>query len=196
MKGRGARERILAAAVRLFYAHGVNSVGVDRIVAEAKVTKTSLYRHFPSKEILVVAFLGRINDEWSAWLKERVEGASVQPRTRLLAVFDALGEWFRTPAFRGCPFINTSAEISNRSSPSAKAASAFKTGFRDYLRALSDEAKVRDPYLLADQLLLLADGAIVRAAMTGDVRSAAAAKKAAGTLIRQARQKPSSESPG
>ncbi|MBI2384664.1 MAG: TetR/AcrR family transcriptional regulator [Elusimicrobia bacterium] len=196
MNGRGARERILAAATRLFYAHGVNSVGVDRIVAEAEVTKTSLYRHFPSKEILVVAFLGRINREWSAWLKERVEGASVQPRARLLAVFDALGEWFRTPTFRGCPFINTSAEISNRSNPAAKAASAFKTGFRDYLRALSDEAKVRDPGLLADQLLLLADGAIVRAAMTGDVRSASAAKKAAGSLIRQSRQRPSSESPG
>lgn len=196
MSGRGARERILAVATRLFYAYGINSVGVDRVVAESKVTKTSLYRHFPSKEILVVAFLEKINAEWSAWLRERVEGVSAHPRARLLAVFDALGEWFRTPTFRGCPFINTSAEIASRSRSSTKAAVAFKREFREYLRTLSAKAKVPDPDLLADQLLLLADGAIVRAAMTGDVRSAAVAKKAAGSLIRQRRQRPHSESPG
>lgn len=186
MNGRGAKERILATATRLFYAHGINSVGVDRVVAEAKVTKTSLYRHFPSKERLVIAFLGRINDEWSAWLKSRVEGRTVNPRERLLVVFDALGEWFRTPSFRGCPFINTAAEASNRDSPTAKAAWAFKRGFRGYLRALAVETEADDPGLLADQLLLLADGAIVRAAMTGDMSSARVAKKAADTIVRAA----------
>jgi AcrR family transcriptional regulator len=184
MSGRGAKESILATATRLFYAHGINNVGVDRVVAEAKVTKTSLYRHFPSKELLVIAFLGRINDEWSAWLKSRVERRAASPRERLLVVFDALGEWFRTPAFRGCPFINTAAEVSSRNSPMAKAAWVFKRGFRDYLRTLAVEAKADAPELLADQLLLLADGAIVRAAMTGDMSSARVAKKAADTLIR------------
>lgn len=183
MKGRGARERILKTAVRLFYAHGINNVGVDRVVAESRVTKTSLYRHFPSKEKLVAAFLERINAEWSAWLKGRVEQASDDPRARLLAVFDALGEWFKTATFRGCPFINTAAELSDPASPAARAAWRFKKGLRDYLRGLAGEARARDADLLADQLLLLADGAIVRAAMTGESGSAAAARKAAAALL-------------
>ena len=119
MSRRGAREKILAAATRLFYAHGINNVGVDRVVVEAKVTKTSLYRHFPSKELLVLAFLERINAEWSEWMKVRVMGSSADPTARLLAVFDALGEWFKTPTFRGCPFINTSAETPIPSTPPA-----------------------------------------------------------------------------
>lgn len=185
MTGRGARERILATAARLFYARGINRVGVDTIAAEARVTKTSLYRHFPSKARLVAAFMERINAEWSAWLKSRVEGASSDPAERLLAVYDALGEWFQTPTFRGCPFINTAAEVSDPESPLAKAAWGFKRGFRDYLRALTREAKAEDAGPLADSLLLLADGAIVRAAMNpGDGASAAAlAKKAARALL-------------
>lgn len=183
MRGRGTREKILATAARLFYGRGIHGVGVDLVVARARVTKTTLYRHFPSKEALVGAFLERINDEWSAWLRTRVAGASKRPRERLLAVFDALGEWFRTPTFRGCPFINTAAEAADRSSPTAKAAWRFKRGFRDYLRELAREAGVEGPDRLADQLLLLADGAIVRAAMTGEAGSAAVAKRAARALL-------------
>lgn len=185
MKGRGARERILAASVRLFYARGVNNVGVDRVVRESRVTKTTLYRHFPSKDDLIAAFMERINAEWSAWLQSRVERASYDPNERLLAVFDALEEWFQTPTFRGCPFINTAAEISDPSSPLARAAWRFKRGFRDYLRTLAQAAKAADADSLADQLLLLADGAIVRAAMTeGEGAAAALAKRAARSLIR------------
>jgi AcrR family transcriptional regulator len=184
VKGRGARERILKTATRLFYARGINNVGVDLVAARSHVTKTSLYRHFPSKEILVAAFLDRINEEWSSWLKARVAGASGDPRRRVLAVFDALGEWFRTPTFRGCPFINSAAETADLTSPTAKAAWRFKKGFRDYLLELARETDADDPVLLADQLLLLADGAIIRAAMTGETGSAAVAKKAAHALLR------------
>jgi AcrR family transcriptional regulator len=189
--GRGARERILKTAARLFYAHGINNVGVDLVASRSRATKTSLYRHFPSKEKLVAAFLDRINGEWSSWLKARVASASDDPRERLLAVFDALGEWFRTPTFRGCPFINSAAEAADRSSPIAKSAWRFKMGFRDYLLQLSREAGADDPGLLSDQLLLLADGAIVRAAMSGRTGSAAAAKKAARALLRR-QSRPSS----
>ncbi len=191
MTGRGARERILKTAARLFYAHGINNVGVDLVASRSRATKTSLYRHFPSKEKLVAAFLDRINGEWSSWLKARVASASDDPRERLLAVFDALGEWFRTPTFRGCPFINSAAEAADRSSPIAKSAWRFKMGFRDYLLQLSREAGADDPGLLSDQLLLLADGAIVRAAMSGRTGSAAAAKKAARALLRR-QSRPSS----
>ncbi len=187
MKGRGAREKILATATRLFYAHGINNVGVDLVVAESRVTKTTLYRHFPSKDALVGAFLEKMNDDWSAWMTARVAGASDRPRQRLLAVFDALGEWFRTPEFRGCPFINTAAEVSDPKSPAARAAWRFKRGFRDSLVRLSREAGAPEPDRLADRLLLLADGAIVRAAMSGESGSAAVAKAAAAELIRARR---------
>jgi AcrR family transcriptional regulator len=186
-KGSGAREKILATATRLFYAHGINNVGVDLVVAESRVTKTTLYRHFPSKDALVAAFLQKMNDDWSAWLRARVARAADDPRKRLLAVFDALGEWFRTPSFRGCPFINTAAEVSDPKSPAAKAAWRFKRGFRDYLRELASDAGTGKPDRLADQLLLLADGAIVRAAMSGEHGSAAVAKAAAVALVRAKR---------
>jgi AcrR family transcriptional regulator len=168
----------------LFYAHGINNVGVDLVVSRSRATKTSLYRHFSSKDKLVAAFLERINDEWSSWLKARVAVASDDPCERLLAVFDALGEWFRTPTFRGCPFINSAADVADPSSPTAKAAWRFKKGFRVYLLELARETNASDPVLLSDQLLLLSDGAIVRAAMTGDAGSAALAKQAALALIR------------
>lgn len=186
-RGTGVREKILATATRLFYAHGINNVGVDIVVAKSRVTKTTLYRHFPSKDALVAAFLQKMNDDWSAWLQARVARASNRPRERLLAVFDALGEWFRTPEFRGCPFINTAAEVSDRSSPAAKASWRFKQELLAYLRSLARDAGADDPERLSDQLLLLADGAIIRAAMSGEHGSAAVAKAAAAELIRAKR---------
>ena len=94
-----ARERILSTATRLFYEHGIHRVGIDLVIAESGVAKMSLYRQFGSKEELVLAFLDRINTEWFTWLSGRV--ASARAPQRPLAVFDALGEWFKTPTFRG-----------------------------------------------------------------------------------------------
>src|SRR5512146_2036779 len=104
-RGRGARERILATAAELFYREGVRAVGVGRIADEAQVAKMSLYYHFRSKDDLVVAWLERRDTAWMGWLEGAVESAG----GGVLAVFDALREWFEQPDFRGCAFVNTQA---------------------------------------------------------------------------------------
>lgn len=182
-----ARERILATASKLFYKHGIHKVGIDRIIAESGAAKMTFYHHFPSKDNLILAYLSRINGQWSTWLQSQVAAASPDPRVRLIGVFDALEEWFRTPEFRGCPFINMVAETGDPASPLFKAAWEFKRGFRDYLVELAREARLHNPRELAEQLLMLADGAIIQAAMRGDAGSARTAKKAAKMLIAAAR---------
>lgn len=176
-----ARERILTTATELFYKHGIHRVGIDLVIAESGVAKMSLYRQFGSKEELVLAFLDRINTEWFTWLKGRVSPKRVAQRP--LAVFDALGEWFVTPTFRGCPFVSTSAEFRDPNDPVHQAAWKFKKGLRDYFQALLREAGRADHASLADSFLLLADGAIIRAAMEGKPDSAKVARRAAGALL-------------
>ena len=102
------RERILDTASRVFYEKGTLAVGVNELAAEAGVSKVTLYRHFDSKEALVAAFLRRRSDRVSAWLREVSDG--LEPRDRVLALFDALGEWFKEPAFNGCALVNGAIE--------------------------------------------------------------------------------------
>jgi AcrR family transcriptional regulator len=180
--GVNARERILETATQLFYRDGIHRVGIDLVIAESGVAKMSLYRHFGSKEELVLAFLDRINTEWFTWLEERV--ARARPRQRPLAVFDALGEWFSTPTFRGCPFVSSAAEFRDAADPVHRAAWTFKKGLRDYFQVLLREADRSDHAALADAFLLLADGAMVRAAMEGKPDSARIARRTASALLR------------
>jgi AcrR family transcriptional regulator len=178
-----ARERILATATELFYQHGIHSVGIDLVIARSGVAKMTLYRHFGSKDELVLAFLDRMNTTWMSWLKSRVSARRIRREERPLAVFDALGEWFRTPSFRGCPFIGTAAEFRDPEHPAHRRAWQFKEGLRAYLEELLRDAGYSRSAALADQLLLLADGAIVRAAMEGRADSARAARHAAAVML-------------
>src|SRR5439155_26406388 len=109
-----ARERILVTASDLFYAEGLRAVGVDTIILQAGVAKASFYKHFPSKDDLVLAFLERRDTLWRKWLAETVEPLSPDPAGRQLAVFDALAERFARDDFRGCAFINSIVELANR----------------------------------------------------------------------------------
>lgn len=178
-----ARARILDTATELFYRDGIHRVGIDLVVAESGVAKMSLYRHFGSKEELVLAFLERINTEWFTWLRNRVSSARAPQRP--LAVFDALGEWFKTPTFRGCPFVSSAAEFRDPDDPIHQAAWRFKRGLRDYFQTLLREAGRSDHAALADAFLLLADGAMVRAAMEGKPDSARVARRTAAALLGQ-----------
>lgn len=184
MKLPAARDRILDTATALFYRHGINNVGVDLVIARSGVAKMTLYRHFRSKDELILAFLEKINADWGSWLRGRVAASRLRGRNRPLAVFDALEEWFGMPEFRGCPFISTAAEIHDPAHPVHRAAWKFKQELRDYFRDLLREAGVANAPPLADQLLLLADGAIVRAAMEGGADAARAARRAAALLLR------------
>lgn len=186
MSAPDARERVLATASALFYERSINTVGIDLVIATSGVAKMTLYRHFASKEALVLAFLDRANTEWMTWLRARVSSPSIPLGERPLAVFDALGEWFRTPTFRGCPFVSSAAEFRDPAHPVHQAAWRFKASLRDYVRDLLADARYREPDLLADQLLLLADGAIVRAAMETRSESASWARRAAFAVLRAA----------
>jgi AcrR family transcriptional regulator len=175
-----ARERLLAAANELFYTEGVHTVGIDRVIEQAGVAKASLYSTFGSKDELVGAYL----ESRHAVTTERITralGRYRTPRDRLLGVFDAQGELFADPGFRGCAFVSASAE-----SPSdmvEKAAAGYRGWVRDLFTDLAREAGVPDPEGLARQLHLLYDGASLSARMDHDQSAAIAARTAAAALL-------------
>lgn len=180
-----ARERILDAAAPLLYRQGVRGTGIDAVIAASGVAKATLYRHFRSKDVLVEAFLRRRDAAWRDWLEGRVDELCPDrtPRERVLAVFDALGEWFASEDFRGCAFINTAAEITQPDHPALAAVRDHKRLLRAYLRALAGALEVRDTDAVADGLLLLVEGAIVCAQIENDPAAALRARAAAASLM-------------
>ena len=178
---RSARERLLGAANELFYAEGVQSVGIDRIIERAGVAKASLYNTFGSKEELVKAYLESRHAGTTARLHAAVE-QEPDPRARLLAVFDAQAEFFSQPGFRGCAFSSATAEAP----PGGlieRAADDYRADIRGLFADLATAAGVADPDGLARQLQLVYDGAGMSARMDRDPSIAVAARVAAEALI-------------
>ncbi|MFD6286164.1 TetR/AcrR family transcriptional regulator [Streptomyces sp. NPDC060205] len=180
MESAVAREQALDAAETLFYGRGIQSVGMDDIRGVSGVSLKRLYQLFPAKEQLVVAYLERRDLRWRQRLAEHVE-AHTDARQRLLAVFDWLGRWFREPDFRGCAWINSYGELGAVSEAVAEQVRAHKRAFREYLGRLVAEAGL--PAELAGQLQLLAEGAMVTAAVERSADPAARAGRAARALI-------------
>ena len=178
---RSARERILDAASVSFYREGIRAVGVDSVIADAGVAKATLYRHFPSKDDLVLAFLERRDARWRAWFAEAVERISPDPAGRPLAVFDALGEWFSSDDFRGCAFLNAAAEIADPAHPARGAVRSHEERLAAHLATICAEAGLADPAAAAEDLFLLVEGAIVCALVEG---TAAPAGRARATALR------------
>lgn len=159
-------ERILDTAGRLFYTRGFQAVGVDLIVAESGVAKMTLYRHFPSKDDLIVAYLERSDVLFWRWLKGEVAGTA-DPREKLLGAFEALEALAVRPSCVGCPFQATAAEFPDPASAAHRVALTHKEKVRAWFRELAEAAGLAKPAELADQLLLLMDGAWVAARMFG-----------------------------
>jgi AcrR family transcriptional regulator len=159
-----ARDQLLDTAARLFYARGFQAVGVDEIVAESGVAKMTLYRHFPAKDDLIVAYLKRSTDAFSDWLESALARADT-PREQLVAVFTALAELTQSDACLGCTFQVSAAEFPDPTHPAHRIAVDHKRGVRSRFAELAKEAGLREPTVLADQLLLLMDGAWVAARM-------------------------------
>jgi AcrR family transcriptional regulator len=185
---KSARERLLEAANELFYAEGVQTVGIDRVIEKAGVAKASLYNTFGSKEELVKAYLESRHAGTTARLRAAVERES-EPRIRLLAVFDAQAEFFSQPGFRGCAFNSASAEAP-RGGLIERAADDYRADIRGLFADLATDAGVRDPDGLARKLQLLYDGAGMAARMDRDPSIAVDARTAAETLIDAALVKP------
>jgi AcrR family transcriptional regulator len=166
-----------------FYRQGIGAVGVDSVVAEAGVAKATLYRHFRSKDDLVVAFLRRRDLRWREWLSDSVERLAPRAADRPLAVFDALGEWFASDDFRGCAFINAASEIADPGHPARAVVEEHKRLLDDYLAGLLRDAGAADPAADAGALLLLVEGAIVSALIEKDAAPAARARTAAARIL-------------
>ncbi|MEU9993331.1 TetR/AcrR family transcriptional regulator [Streptomyces sp. NPDC048045] len=179
------RTRILDAAEELFYGQGIQAIGMDAVRTAAGVTLRRLYQQFPSKGALVEEYLRRRDARWLNDLKEYVEAADVSPRERVLVVFDWLHGWFEEPDFRGCAFINSFGELGATSPEVTDAARHHKERFRHYVADLAGRAGV--PADVADQVVLLAEGAMTTAAISGSPRPAARARAAAATLLQGSR---------
>ncbi|ARU53709.1 TetR family transcriptional regulator [Cellulosimicrobium cellulans] len=175
-----ARAAVVAAADRLFYARGVQSVGMDAVRTEAGVSLKRIYALFPSKDDLVVAVLRHRTEQWDAGIARAAAGATT-PRDRLLAVFDFLDAWFREDGFRGCAFINSFGELGATSPAVAAAVREHKESFQRYARDVVREAGLPDDVAL--QVVLLAEGAQTTAAITQDVDVARQARRAAEAIL-------------
>ncbi|WP_440216716.1 TetR/AcrR family transcriptional regulator [Chromobacterium piscinae] len=164
-----ARDRILATAHRLFYREGLRATGIDRLIAESGVTKVTFYRHFPSKNDLILAYLEQRHGLWMAWFRDALSRhASAGPAALALA----LGEWFASDDFRGCAFINGVGEMPAEPAV-AEAARRHKAEMRRAIAERLPEGPGKAE--MAEMLSLAADGAIVRAQLDGQADAALAA---------------------
>jgi AcrR family transcriptional regulator len=176
-----ARDRLLAAAGELFYDEGVNTVGIDRVIERAGVAKASLYNTFGSKEELIRSYLLARAEARRARYAEKLARYAT-PREKLLGVFDVMGELFADPKFRGCPFVRASAEA--RSDSAVKSACEDSRAWvRSLFTGLARDAGAAHPERLAQQLVVLYDGATVSAQMDHDPGVAAAARAVAAALL-------------
>lgn len=175
------RDRILEVAGELFYREGVRAVGIDAIIEQAEVARMSFYRHFKSKDGLVLACVQQRDERVLAWFEREVARLAPDPRDRPLAVFDALALRFKTEHYRGCGLLNTMTEMPDPGDTAHRAAAMHKTRFEGYLAALLRDAGHSDSH--AADLMQLFDGAAVTAVRVGTPEPAMRAKRMAALLL-------------
>lgn len=167
-----ARRQLLETAARLFFREGYHAVGVDTIVAASGVSKMTLYRYFPSKEDLIVAYLRDSNAQFWIWF-ERITADAPDARGKIVAFFCALEKWVTTPTCYGCPFLNVSVDFPDTNHPGHSVAVEHKEAVRRRFRDLAQEAGARDAERLGNHLFLLMDGAFMAARIYGPNNPAA-----------------------
>jgi AcrR family transcriptional regulator len=178
-----SHERLLETAGRLFYRDGFRAVGVDTVVAEAGVGKMTLYRHFPSKDDLIVAYLEDTNRRFWQWFDAAAEQGGSDPRARLLSAFAALQALVTAPTCLGCPFLNAAVDFPEPGHPGHQVAVAHKRAVLDRLAAMAEAAGASDARGLAGQLLVLMDGAFMAVRLFGPTNPAENVAQAAETLL-------------
>ena len=177
-----ARERILDTAFRLFYAHGPRGVGVDTVIAESSVAKATLYKHFPRKDDLVLAYLDKVDQTWFGSLRAAARAAGDDPREQLVGMFDALASAGRREGYHGCAFINAAAESESGGDVHARTVE-HKSVVRAWVTDLARRAEATDADLLARQLTILIDGGLASGVLDAAPAAPTAAKAAARVLV-------------
>lgn len=178
-----ARQRILETADRLFYRDGVRAVGIDRIIAEAGVAKMSLYKHFPSKDDLILAVLKHREESVLAFFRSAMERHTKKAKDPLRAFFAALKDFFESPGFRGCPFQNAAVELADPAHPGTEFVRGHKQRFSAFLRELVEASIGKAAAKVAPAVAILVEGALVTAVIQGKPDSADVARDAALKLV-------------
>lgn len=191
---RTAKERILDAADDLFYAEGIHAVGIDRVIQHAGVAKGSLYYSFTGKDDLVREYLAHRHGRWAERITAGIQ-THTDPRERILAVYDVLGTLFAQPDYRGCAFVNATAEAAP-DGVEVQAASVFRAWVHDLFRDLATDAGAKDPKQLAQTLVLLYDGAVATAQMDHTPTPARTARQTADLVLDHAGVSAAGRRPG
>lgn len=177
------RDELVQKALKAFYRNGFHATGMDKLVEDTGISKTSMYKHFRTKEDLILAVLRLRDEQFRNWLYRRMEELAGTPKEQLIAMFDALEEWFAEPGYKGCMFIKASSEYQEASHPIHKQAADHKRLLERHMSDLAEKAGLNDPGTVARQLLLLKEGAIVTAHLGHTDHPAQEAKAAALKLL-------------
>ncbi len=178
-----ARQQILETASELFYQKGIQYVGINEVIAASGVAKRTLYRWFPSKDLLIEAVMTYRAAHWIRWFETAVSERGNTPKERLLATFDVLRDWYASPNFRGCPFINAVLEIADASHKAHHVSINLRESIRQIIVQLAAEAGVKNPDFFSQQYLLLIGGASLMATIEQSPEGATFAQTALSVLI-------------
>lgn len=176
------RDELVQKALEIFYRNGFHATGMDMLAAQTGISKTTMFKHFRSKEELILAALKLRDEKFRDWLFRRM-GEAGPPRAQLLALFDALAEWFAAPGYRSCMFIKASSEYPDPAHPIHAQSAEHKRLLFVEMEKLAVAAGAREPAALARTLLLLKEGAIVTAHLAYEADPAGDAKRAAAAVL-------------
>ena len=173
------------AAFECFNFDGIRGVSADTIIERADVAKMTLYKHFPTKNALAAAYVRARSEQWMAWLKDRVKGAGRKPNQRLLALFDALQEWFTSDNYYGCPFHRAAGEFPDLKHPVHKEVMKNKHELRQFVTELVADAGLPHKANLVEELMIMMAGSEVMTNIEGPAKHAQIARDTAARLIRR-----------
>jgi AcrR family transcriptional regulator len=178
------REKILATATNLFESRGIQASGVDTIIAEAGIAKATLYKHYPSKNLLITAYLRDKSDRFYEWLNSRLISKKANSLDILIALCELVEQWIMTPEFHGLPFHIASVEFPDPAHPINQYSAVLAVELQGYLSKIAATAGAKDPDALGQQLTILFEGAALVERLSPGLGAAKRAKNAALTLIR------------
>jgi AcrR family transcriptional regulator len=183
-----ARQRILETADRLFYQEGIRAVGIDRVIAEAGAAKMSLYKHFPSKDDLILAVLKYREEGALGFFRSAMKRHGKKAKDPLRAFFAALKDFVESPGFRGCPFQNAAVELADPAHPGSEFVRGHKQRFSEFLRGLVEQSVGKAGAKVAPAVTILVEGAIITAVIQGNPNAADVARDAALKLVGEGKE--------